>query len=200
MSRQRWTLFCDIMRTYDLTRGGRLKRVLMCLGTPGVHAVTVYRFGQWVRRRSLPVRMCLNPLYLLLYLGIQMIWGIDIPRSAQIGAGLYIGHFGGITISSLTMIGKRCNLSQGVTIGLSGHGDRRGVPAIGNDVYIAPGAKLFGNITIGNNVKIGANAVVACDIPDDAIVALSPGYKIVSFKGNRSERRENPAACSEELM
>jgi serine O-acetyltransferase len=56
---------------------------------------------------------------------------------------------------------------------------------IGDDVYIAPGAKVFGNITAGNNVKVGANAVVYRDLPDNAVVALSLGFQIISYKGNR---------------
>ena len=56
---------------------------------------------------------------------------------------------------------------------------------IGDNVYMAPGAKIFGKITIGNNVKIGANAVIHKDIPDNAVVVLDPGFKIVSFKGNQ---------------
>jgi hypothetical protein len=98
----------------------------------------------------------------------------------------YIGHFGGITISGDAIIGKCCNLSQNVTIGVSGQGEKRGVPIIGDNVYIAPGARLFGKISIGNNVKIGANAVIYKDIPDNAVVVLDPGFKIISYKGNRN--------------
>ena len=57
-------------------------------------------------------------------------------------------------------------------------------------VYLAPGARVFGKISIGNNVKIGANAVVYKDIPDNAIVVLDPGFKIVSYKGNHSSGGE----------
>jgi serine O-acetyltransferase len=116
---------------------------------------------------------------------MRIFWGIELPRGVRAGPGLYIGHFGGLTISSSTVIGSNCNISQGVTIGISGSGERRGVPVIGDDVYIAPGARIFGKISIGDNVKIGANSVIDRDIPDNAIVVLDPGFKIVSFKGNR---------------
>lgn len=109
-------------------------------------------------------------------------WGIEIPRAANIGYGLYIGHNGGIVISSQVIIGKNLNISQGVTIGISGKGERRGVPIIGDNVYITPGAKIFGKITIGNNVSIGANAVVNKDVPDNSIVVLSPGCIILEKK------------------
>ncbi|MBX3326122.1 MAG: serine acetyltransferase [Nitrospira sp.] len=109
----------------------------------------------------------------------------DRNRSAQIGPGCYIGHYGGITISGQAKIGSNANISQSVTIGVLGEGERRGVPTIGSNVYIAPGAKVFGKIHIGNNLKIGANAVMYKDIPDNAIVVSNPGFTIVSFKDNR---------------
>jgi len=116
---------------------------------------------------------------------MKTLWGIELSRKAKIGPGLYIGHHGGITVSSRAQIGANCALAQQVTIGVAGEGERFGAPVIGDDVYIAPGARVFGPIRIGNNVKIGANAVVHRDIPDDAVVALDPGYKIISYRGNR---------------
>jgi serine O-acetyltransferase len=166
--------------------GSPLKRWLNCARAPGVHAVIVLRFGQWLLRRNALVRWPLAPLYVLLNVYVQIAWGIEIPRATRIGPGLYIGHFGGITVSSSAVIGRNCNLSQNITIGVSGEGEKRGAPRLGDNVYIAPGARLFGGITIGDNVKIGANAVVYKDIPDDAIVVLDPGFKILSYKGNRA--------------
>ena len=69
-----------------------------------------------------------------------------------------------------------------MTIGQSNRGDRRGVPTIGSRVYIGPGAKIIGNIQIGNNVAIGANAVVTKDVPDNAVVAGIPA-RIISMDG-----------------
>lgn len=125
-------------------------------------------------------------MYILLYHRIRSKWGIEIPRTVKIGEGFYIGHSGGITISGAAKFGNNVNISQQVTVGVSGKGEKRGVPVIGDNVYIASGAKIFGKIKVGNNVKIGANAVVYKDIPDDAIVVLEPGFKIISIKGNRS--------------
>ncbi len=95
------------------------------------------------------------------------------------GPGLFIGHFGGITVSSKAVIGANFSLSQNATIGIAGTGDRMGVPVFGDNVYIAPGARIFGRITIGNNVKIGANAVVYKDLPDNAVAVLDPGFRII---------------------
>lgn len=174
----------DVLRTYNLVKGNRFRKILDCYRSPGVHAVVIFRFGKWLKRRNLVIRLFLEPLYFLLYHRIRSKWGIEIPRSAEIGEGFYIGHSGGIIISGSVKIGKNFNLSQQVTIGISGRDERRGVPTIGDNVYIAPGAKIFGRIRIGNNVRIGANAVVFKDIPDNAIVVIDPGFKIISFEGN----------------
>jgi serine O-acetyltransferase len=182
----RGVLRADIMRTYEYLQGGRLRRVVNCLRSPGVQAVIVFRFGQWLESQPSLLKPLLLPIYLVLNCLIQIMWGIELPRSATIGPGLYIGHFGGITIAPGVIIGRNCDISQHVTIGLSGQGEKAGVPTIGDNVYIAPGAQLFGKISVGSNVKIGANAVIYKDIPDNAIVVLDPGFKIVSYKGNRS--------------
>lgn len=177
-----WTLLReDILRTYQYLDGPRFIKVLSCLRTPGVQAVVIYRFGQWSRSQHIVFRLVLDPIYLVLNELLKIVWGIELPRSAQIGPGLYIGHFGGIVISPSAIIGTNCNISQGITIGVSGLGDKRGVPTMGNNVYIAPGARVFGKISIGNNVKIGANAVVYADIPDNSVVGLSPGFVILSI-------------------
>jgi serine O-acetyltransferase len=172
-------LKADIGRTYFYARGGAVSKTLQCARTPGVHAVIVLRFGQWARSMPLLFRIVLDPIYFVLNLLIQMMWGIEIPRATVVGPGLFIGHFGGITISASAVLGNNCSVSQNVTIGVSGSGDRLGVPVIGDDVYIAPGARLFGKITIGNNVKIGANAVIYKNLPDNCIAVLDPGFRIL---------------------
>jgi serine O-acetyltransferase len=185
-------LRADLRRRYAMTSGSTLKRVLSCARAPGVHAVLVLRFGQWSRRRPKLLRILFDPLYAILDFMVQALWGIEIPRGAKVGPGLYIGHYGGITVSSQAVIGRDCNLSQNITIGVSGAGAKRGAPTIGDNVYIAPGARLFGKIAIGHNVKIGANAVIHKDLPDNAIAVLDPGFKIISYAGNRPAHDEAP--------
>lgn len=178
-------LRADLRRRYAMTSGSTVRRVLTCARAPGVHAVLVLRFGQWSRRRHKLLRILFDPIYAILDFFIQVLWGIDIPRNATVGPGLYIGHYGGITVSSLAIIGRNCNLSQNITIGVSGAGSKRGAPSLGDNVYVAPGARLVGRIAIGDNVKIGANAVIHKDLPDNAIAVLDPGFKIISYAGNR---------------
>lgn len=110
-------------------------------------------------------------------------YGFQIPYQAQIGPGLYIGHFGTIIVSVNAIIGKNCNLSPGVTIGRDHRGERRGSPSIGDHVWIGTNAVLVGKITVGNNVLIAPNAFVNFDVPDNSIVLGNPG-KIIA--------RENP--------
>lgn len=183
---QRGVLRADLQRYLSRMSGGGLRKFIECARTPGVQATVVLRFGQWSKSRALPVRLICDPLYLVMNFLILTLWGIDIPRGARIGPGLYIGHYGGIIVSSAAVIGRNCNLSQSITIGVSGAGDRRGAPVIGENVYIAPGARLFGRIRIGDNVKIGANAVIHKDLPDNAIAVLDPGFSILSLAGNQA--------------
>ena len=110
-------------------------------------------------------------------------FGISIPYTTKIGSGFYIGHFGGIVVNGHCEVGKNCNISHSVTLGKANRGSRKGYPRLGDNVYIGPGAKLIGNIKIGNNVAIGANCVVTKDIPDNAVVVGIPG-KVISYDGS----------------
>jgi len=123
-----------------------------------------------------------NPLVKYILFRKSIKFGIQIPRATKIGQGFYIGHFGDIVINGRSVIGKNCNISQGVTIGQSSRGKNKGYPTIGDNCYIAPGAKIIGNIKIGNNVAIGANAVVTKDIEDNAVVVGIPA-KVISYDG-----------------
>lgn len=112
-------------------------------------------------------------------------YGIYIPSSTVIGSGFYIGHPGGIVVNDRSVIGKNCNISQGVTLGQANRGRNKGTPTIGDNVYIGPGAKIVGAIKIGSNVAIGANCVVTTNIPDNAVVVGVPG-RVISFQGSDS--------------
>jgi serine O-acetyltransferase len=184
----------DLARLCARLEGSRTTRLIKALAMPGMQAILVYRFGSWQRQLAPLLRWPLEPLYRVAYLLIQWLWGIELPRTARILPGLCIGHFGGIIVSGKAVIGANCTLMQGVTIGRSGDGEREGVPDIGNDVFIGPGAKLFGKIRVGHNVKIGANAVIYKDVPDNAVVALTPGFQIISLKGNRRHKPAKAAA------
>jgi serine O-acetyltransferase len=151
-------ILADIKRTYDLIPGGKLKKIFTCVFAPGVQAAIVFRFGHWVHLQPKFLRILLKPVYMLLNAFIQILWGIEIQYSARIGSGLYIGHFGGITISGEAVIGKFCNISQNVTIGISGQGEKRGVPIIGDNVYIPHSASWGGGEIIRKRGQRGDNS------------------------------------------
>ena len=112
----------------------------------------------------------------------QFKYGFDIPHNTRIGPGFYLGHFGGVTIQDEAVIGRNCNLSQGVTLGQANRGKRQGCPVVGDGVYFGPGSKVVGKVSIGNDVAVGANCVVTRDIPDHAVVVGIPG-EVISLEG-----------------
>jgi serine O-acetyltransferase len=150
----------------------------------GLWVMVVYRFGRWrytVQQRWL--RLPLSILYKILKLLSQILTGIDLPCEVQIGRRLTIEHFGDIIISGDTVIGDDVVIRNGVTIGLRRTGIA-GAPIIGDRVDIGAGAKILGTIRIGNDVAIGANAVVLQDVPDNSLAVGVPAIiktrKIVS--------------------
>lgn len=110
-------------------------------------------------------------------------FGIEIDPSTSIGPGFFIRHFSGIFIFPSVKIGRNFTISQGVTIGKKYRGEKTGVPVIGDNVFIGPGAKILGKITVGNNVAIGANAVVTKDVPENAVVVGIPA-RVISYDGS----------------
>lgn len=165
----------------DIGRYTKLEKSLYIFFEQGLWAIAVYRFGREVRKAQLPIiSLILKLIAFLLFKLMEILTGISLPASAQIGKGFYVGHFGGIILHSDVKIGENCSIGPGVLIGTRG-GGRKGTPVIGDHVYIGVGAKVLGNIKVGNNVKIGANAVVLEDIPDGFTVVGIPA-KIIRQK------------------
>jgi serine O-acetyltransferase len=141
----------------------------------GFWALLVYRFGH--ARFAIPnkfVRLPWTMVYIVLHKLVEIFFGISIGSTARIGRRFEIEHHGCIVIHGATQIGDDCLIRQGVTIGNSGAEDPLGAPKIGNRVHIGAGAKLIGRISIGDDVIVGANAVVVRDVPAGVIVAGVP--------------------------
>lgn len=105
----------------------------------------------------------------------RFLTGIEIHPGAQIGKGFFIDHGMGVVIGETTIIGDNVLLYQGVTLGGTGLEKGKRHPTVGNNVVIGGGAKVLGNISIGDNSYIGANAVVIKDIPPNSTVVGVPG-------------------------
>ncbi len=163
----------------DLTRfseedgnDSSLRILVRGLASQGFQAILVYRFFRWFHVRGIPTQ----PFRLIIERLTEIMTGISIPAEADIGKGLRIHHFGGVIFHPRVKMGKYCTLYHEVTLGdKGGWGDP---PTVGNHVLISAGAKVLGDITIGDYGIIGANAVVLKDVPEKAIVGGVPAKVI----------------------
>lgn len=148
---------------------------------PGIHAVCMHRVAHWFWQKK---------LYFVARFISQtnrFFTGIEIHPGAKIGNGFFIDHGMGVVIGETAEIGDNVLLYHGVTLGGVSLEKKKRHPTIGNNVVIATGAKVLGAITIGDNAKIGANAVVLKDVPPDSTVVGIPG-RVVMEKGKRVEQ------------
>ena len=174
----------DLARYTSLAPGTmpRLRLWLSLVETQGVWATAVYRFGRWANTRApRPLRPLCKAGYLVGFKMVEMLAGVSLPAHAAIGRGLYIGHFGGIIVHPEAVMGERCTIAQGVTIGVLG-GPRAGVPRLGDDVYVGAGAKVLGDVSVGDGAIIGANAVVLEDVPAGATAVGVPAMVVVKSR------------------
>jgi serine O-acetyltransferase len=143
-------------------------------GAQGFWALVVYRFGRWrYGVRPLPLRKLCSLVYRILYKLVQIVTGIELPCEVELGRNFVIDHFGGIVVSGYARFGDNCRIRNGVVVGLA-RTDDPCAPVIGDNVDIGAGAKVLGRIRVGNNVLIGANAVVTRDVPDDSLAVGIP--------------------------
>lgn len=120
----------------------------------------------------------------------RFLTGIEIHPGAKIGKGFFIDHGMGVVIGETTEIGDNVTLYQGVTLGGTGKDKGKRHPTIGNNVMVGSGAKILGPIYIGDNCKVGANAVVLKDIPANSTVVGIPGKVVQRRSSNIIEMDE----------
>lgn len=142
---------------------------LSALCSAGSVAVVVYRFGAWTKRH--PLLLPFRVLYFALFYATQVWTGISIQGFSRIGRRFVVLNHTCVFILA-EQIGDDCTACQGVTLG-NVRGARR-PPVLGNNVYLEPGAKVLGEVTIGNNVVVRANSVVLNDIPDNSLAIGNP--------------------------
>lgn len=130
-----------------------------------------YRLANWLYRHHIPL------LPKLLWRVMYLLFNSSVPASCSIGKGTVLAYGGiGIVVHARAVIGRNCVIGQNTTIG--GKSGWYEVPVIGDNVRLSAGARILGPVRIGNNVIIGANAVVVKDVPDNCIVAGIPAIII----------------------
>lgn len=140
---------------------------------PGLHALMAHRVNHWLWNSGLK--------WLARVLSHVMRWltGIEIHPGAQIGRRFFIDHGMGVVIGETTIIGDDCTLYHGVTLGGTSWSSGKRHPTLGNDIVVGAGAKILGPVEIGDDARVGSNAVVVQSVPAGATVVGIPG-RIVS--------------------
>ncbi|MEM8610574.1 MAG: serine O-acetyltransferase [Cyanobacteria bacterium P01_H01_bin.105] len=155
--------------------------VLFCY--PGLHALLLHRWAHAMRQLGVP--------FLPRFVShvARLITGIEIHPGATIGHGVFIDHGMGVVIGETAIVGDYSLIYQGVTLGGTGKETGKRHPTVGTQVVVGAGAKVLGNIQIGNNARVGAGSVVLRDVPSDCTVVGVPGR--VVHRSSRSEPLEH---------
>jgi serine O-acetyltransferase len=158
---------------------------------PGLFAVVIYRYGQWIEFRcKIPIfKQILDAYYYYLYNWVRTRWQIEVPRTSSIDAGFKIEHFGGILINSQIIAGRNLTITAGVIVGQTD----TGVPVLEDDIHVGVGVKIIGGIHIGNRVIIGAQSLVNKDVPDDVTIAGVPA-RIIRHHTQTQNKSDNPSS------
>ena len=183
----------DIKVIYDKDpAAGNILEVILCY--PGLHALIAYRFAHRLYKWHIP----LIPR-VISYI-TRIITGREIHPAARIGRRFFIDHGEGVVIGATTIIGDDVLIYQQVTLGGTGKEQGKRHPTLGNNVIVGAGAKVLGNINIGDFVRIGAGSVVVDNVPDHSTVVGVPGRvvhrKIVDENGVLMHNRiPDPVKC-----
>ena len=167
----------DIASVFERDPAAKSKlEVVLCYS--GLHVLWFYRLNHWLWQHNirLPARWLSQVA--------RWLTGIEIHPGAQIGRRLFIDHGMGVVIGETAIVGDDVTLYQGVTLGGTGKEKAKRHPTLGNGVVVGGGAKILGNIRVGDNSRIGAGSVVLRDVPDNSTVVGVPGH-IVLLNGKR---------------
>jgi serine acetyltransferase len=135
--------------------------------------MSMFRFGQALPS---PLRGFYRPIY---YALIDVIVGVSLPLQTEIGGGFILRHGQGVVISWKSRIGSGCELHQHVTLGEKNNG----APQLGNNVKIGASAILLGGISVGDNASVGAGSVVLMNVPAGCTAVGNPA-RILPEKGS----------------
>ncbi len=150
--------------------------VLLCY--PGLWAVWIHRVSHWLWRRKLRL-----PARVLSQVA-RFFTGVNIHPGALLGARLFIDHATGVVIGETAIVGSDVTMYQGVTLGGTGKGHGKRHPTVCDGVFIGNNANILGNVTVGENSRVGAGSVVLSDVPPNSTVVGVPAH-IVYSNGQR---------------
>ncbi len=163
--------------------------ILFCY--PGFHAILAHRIFHFFWTKKWGILNGLIRFFVRVAAhAIKIITGIEIHPAAQIGKDFFIDHGTGVVIGETTIIGDNVTLYQGVTLGGVSTKKEKRHPTLASNIVIGAGAKVLGNIEIGDYVQVGANSVVLKDIPSYSTVVGIPG-RIVKMNGELKECIDN---------
>jgi serine O-acetyltransferase len=166
------TMRNDIRSVYERDPAARSTLEIL-LAYPGVHAVWAHRVEHWVWEHHL------KTLARWLSHVTRFFTGIEIHPGAKIGPGFFIDHGMGVVIGETAEIGANVTLYHGVTLGGVSLEKGKRPPSLEDGVVVGAGAKVLGNIVVGANSRIGANAVLVKSVPPDSVVVGVPGQVVV---------------------
>src|SRR5579859_4064533 len=167
----------DIRSVLERDPAARSKlEILTCY--PGLWAVWIHRISHalWNGKLCLPARM--------LSQFARFITGVDIHPGALLGRRLFIDHATGVVIGETAIVGNDVTMYQGVTLGGTGKGHGKRHPTVCDGVFIGNNANVLGNITVGENSRVGAGSVVLSDVPPNSTVVGVPAH-IIYRNGSR---------------
>lgn len=163
------------------------------LSYPGLHAKWMHTPEHWLwEHRARGLARVLSQV-------TRFFTGVEIHPAAQLGRRLFIDHAMGVVIGETSIVGDDCVLYQGVTLGGTGNESGKRHPTLGNNVTVGTGAKVLGNIHIGDNVRIGGNSVVVKNVPNNCTVVGIPG-RVIKRNGCRVMSENFDASCHRENM
>lgn len=154
---------------------------------PGVHAIIWYRLAHFLWGKGLK--------WLARFIATTARWftGIEIHPAAKIGERVFIDHGMGVVIGETAEIGNDCTLYHGVTLGGTSWKEGKRHPTLGERVVVGAGAKILGPIYVGDDARIGSNAVVVKDVPQDKTVVGIPGRIVHKTDDQQRKKREKMA-------
>ncbi|MCW7480166.1 serine O-acetyltransferase [Leptospira kanakyensis] len=155
-----------IIKKFDPAAKSYLE-IVLCY--PGLHALWLHKLAHLLYKLRLPIIP-----RLVNYIS-RFLTGIDIHPGAKIAPGVFIDHGSGVVIGETAIVGSGCLIFQGVTLGGTGKESGKRHPTIGKNVVIGAGAKVLGNITVEDHVRVGAGSVVMRNVPAGCTVVGIPG-------------------------